>query len=252
MKNVLIVTLLIGLFSSLGIAQVDPIPPPRRVAAPKVGLFIGFTPGWLNVNVAPINEFLVGAGAAPLSDNGIMLYGGAGAIYILVIKNFRVGGMGMSGTSSSSITDPTDGVRRDAELGMGFGGLTFEYVFPVARRFDIAVGSMIGWGSMNLTLRQNLGGNNTWSGEQEIFGTWPPTTLTNLTRRLSGSYFTLVPAVNFEYAPLGWLGLRLGASYVLMAFPSWNVDGEYDLTEVPDAVKGNGFMINAGVFVGTF
>jgi len=251
MKNVLVVSVLIGLFSSLGIAQVDPIPPPRRIAAPKVGLFVGFTPGWLNVDMVPINEFLAGAGAAPLSDNGVMLYGGGGAIYILVIKNFRVGGLGMSGSSSSSLTD-ANGVRRDAELGMGFGGLTFEYVFPVVRRFDIALGSMIGWGSMNLTLRQDVGGNNTWSSERDVFGTWPPTTLTNLTRKLSGSYFTLVPALNFEYAPLGWLMLRLGASYVLMAFPSWNVDGKYDLTGVPDAVKGNGFMINGGIFIGTF
>ncbi|MGB2958681.1 MAG: hypothetical protein WBD30_07315, partial [Bacteroidota bacterium] len=130
MKNVLVLSILIGVFSSLGIAQVDPIPPPRRVAAPKVGLFIGFTPGWLNLNMAPINEFLVGANAAPLSDNGVMMYGGAGAIYILVIKNFRVGGVGMSGSTSSSVTDAA-GVRRDAELGTGFGGLTFEYVFPV-------------------------------------------------------------------------------------------------------------------------
>ena len=251
MKNVLVATILIGVFSSLGLAQVDPIPPPRRVAAPKVGLFIGFTPGWLNVNMAPINEFLVGANAAPLSDNGVMMYGGAGAIYILVVKNFRVGGMGMSGSTSSSTTDAS-GVRRDAELGTGFGGLTFEYVFPVFRRFDIAVGSMIGWGSMNLTLRQDIGGNNTWSGEQEIFGTWPPTTLTNITRRLSGSYFTMVPAVNVEYAVLGWLMLRLGASYVWMEFPSWSVDDKYDLTGVPDAVKGNGFMINGGIFIGTF
>ena len=251
MKRVLITVIIAATVTSWGMAQVDPIPPPRRITAPKVGIFIGFTPGWLNLNMKPINEFIVGGNGAPLDDNGVVMLGGAGAIYILVIRNFRVGGMGMSGSSSSTLTDQ-NGVRRDAELGTGFGGFTFEYVFPIFRRFDIAVGTMIGWGSLNLTLRQNIGGTNSWTGEQEIFGTWPPTTLTNLTRRLSGSFFTLVPAVNLEYAPLGWLGLRLGASYVVMTAASWDVDGNYDLVGVPGDVSGSGFMINGGILIGTF
>jgi hypothetical protein len=37
-----------------------------------------------------------------------------------------------------------------------------------------------------------------------------------------------------------------------MASPSWQVDDKYDLLGVPSKISGKGFMINAGLFVGTF
>jgi hypothetical protein len=61
-----------------------------------------------------------------------------------------------------------------------------------------------------------------------------------------------VPAVNIEYGILGWLGVRLGASYVGMSAPSWTVDDQYDLLGVPSKVSGKGFMVNMGIFIGTF
>jgi hypothetical protein len=246
--------ILVALLLMFGLATVwaqEPPIPPRRGSAPKVGLFIGFTPSWLKVDVAPVNEFLVNTGAPLLDDKGLFMVGGAGSIYILVIKNFRVGGMGLSGSTSVSGVDQA-GVRRDVQMAVGVGGLTFEYVIPIVRKLDFAFGSMVGWGSTTLTLRQYIGGNHTWSGEQALFGTWPPSSTISTERTLSGSFFVLVPSVSIEYAALGWLAFRLGAGYNLMLAPSWSVDGQYDLSGVPSSVKGDGFMINAGIFVGTF
>ena len=76
--------------------------------------------------------------------------------------------------------------------------------------------------------------------------------MTTLTRDMSGSFFTLIPALNVEYAISGWIGVRLGASYVAMMAPSWSLDNDYDLAGVPSSVKGNGLMLQAGIFVGTF
>jgi hypothetical protein len=251
MKKLLILMIAVAFVSSLAFTQEEPIPP-KRTKAPKVGLFGGFTPGWLSIDVAPVNEFLAGAGMAPLKDNGVFMYGGAGAIYIMVVKNLRVGGMGMSGSISSSTYSDVTKLRRDATLGVGFGGVTFEYVIPIVDRFDCAVGTMLGGGSMTLTLRQNQGGTNTWQSEGQVLGNWPTTQPINMTRTLDGSFFVITPSVNFEYAVLGWLGLRLGASYVFMLAPTWKVDNEYDLIGVPSSVKGNGIMVNAGILVGTF
>jgi hypothetical protein len=58
--------------------------------------------------------------------------------------------------------------------------------------------------------------------------------------------------VNLEYAFLGWLGMRAGVSYVGMSGPSWKVDDNFDLLNVPSGVNGKGWMINLGVLVGTF
>lgn len=256
MKKLLVLALAVSCLLPSANAQEEVIPPKRGKAA-KVGLFGGFTPGYLSVNVAPVNEFLKASGIAPFDQNGMFLWGGAGAAYIMLVPNLRVGGLGMSGSIStgSSVQVPGVGqVQRDARLSVGFGGVTIEYVIPVVERLDIAMGAMLGGGGMDLTLKQNIGGIDSWSNEQKTFAatTWPPNSLNNVTRVLSGSYFIWIPSVNVEYAVLGWLGIRLGASYVGMSFPSWSVDNDYTLNNVPKEVTGEGFMVNAGIFVGTF
>jgi hypothetical protein len=119
----------------------------------------------------------------------------------------------------------------------------------------MAVGTMIGWGGIDITLRQDAGGNKTWYQEWSSFGTGNYQTgaqVDNVQRTMSGNFYVLIPSVNFEYAILGWLGVRLGASYVAMISPTWRLDGKYDLLDVPDRISGKGFMINGGIFLGTF
>ena len=240
---------------SIGLAQDEPIPP-KRSHMVKVGLFGGFTPGMIFPNVKPINDFLVAGGAAPLKDNGVFMLGGAGAAYIMVVPNLRVGGVGMSGSISSASVDLTTGVRRDVQLKIGYGGLTVEYVVPIWEHFDFAAGTMLGTGGMDLTLRKSNGGTNTWGGEESNLAQPPPSsslgTLPNSTRVLTGSFYILIPSVAFEYAFTGWLAVRLGASYVAMLAPTWRVDSNYDLLGVPSNVNGNGFMANMAILIGTF
>jgi len=254
MKNSVAIALLLSMIAATAISQ-DELIPPKRAKASKVGFFGGVTPGWVFVDVKPVNDYLVAAGGAPLKDDGMFLFGGGGAVYVGVINNFRVGGMGMGGSISSSSVDSL-GVRRDAEFNNGFGGVTFEYVIPLFPRLDIAVGTMLGWGGVDLTIRQDVGGNLTWDDEWGNFGSGnysiPGGQINNITRTLSGSYFVWIPSVNVEYALLGWCAVRLGASYVGMSAPSWSVDGQYDLTGVPSTVNGKGWMINAAFLVGTF
>ncbi len=246
---------------SLGFAQDEPIPP-KRSHMVKVGLFGGFTPGMIFPNVKPINDFLVAGGAAPLKNNGVFMLGGAGAAYIMIVPNLRVGGVGMSGSISSTSLDVATNIRKDVQLKIGYGGLTVEYVIPIWEHFDFAAGTMIGTGGMDLTLRKSNGGSNTWTAEQGYLGSVgggytpsgadlgsPPN---NVTRVLTGSFYIFVPAVSFEYAFTGWLAFRLGASYVAMVAPTWKVDSNYDLLGVPSNVNGNGFMLNAALLLGTF
>lgn len=258
MKKLVVALLLLALAVPEILAQDDdmmlpPIPPKRSKAA-KVGAFGGFTPGWLFLDVKPINEFLQPARGAALKDDGVFMAGGAGAAYIMFIPNLRVGGVGMSGSLKSTSLDGF-GVRRDAILDVGFGGVTVEYVVPVVDRLDVAFGTMLGAGGIDLTLRQDVGGNRTWQQEWGNFGSGDyqnGSQTPNITRKLSGAYWVWVPSVSVEYAILGWMGARIGASYVGMSSPSWKLDDKYELLGVPGKVSGKGFMLNAGVFVGTF
>jgi len=250
MRRLAVMVALVLCVWSFGFAQEEPIPP-KRSRTIKVGLFGGFTPGVLFPDVAPINSFLTAGHAAPLSDNGVFLYGGGGAAYIMLLPNVRVGGMGMSGSIKSTSLDGA-GVRRDAELNVGYGGITVEYVIPIVERLDVAVGVMMGWGGIDITLRQSNGAANTWEGEQTYLGTGLGAPPNNVTRILNGSFFVYVPSAYIEYSLLNWLAVRAGASYVGMAAPSWKVDNNYDLLGVPSNVSGRGFMINAGILIGTF
>jgi len=261
MRTPALIVALVALCVTLGRAQEEPIPPKRSHMA-KVGLFGGFTPGMIFPDVAPVNSFLTAGGAAPLKTSGVFMLGGAGAAYIMVVPNLRVGGVGMSGSISSTSLDAATNIRRDAQLKIGYGGLTVEYVVPIAERFDFAVGTMLGTGGMDLTLRKSNGGANTWTGEAGSFGSYgggftpagadlgsPPD---NITRILTGSFYIVIPSACFEYAITGWCAVRLGASYVAMFAPTWRVDNNYDLIGVPSSVKGNGFMANMALLIGTF
>ncbi|CAG0996722.1 hypothetical protein ANRL2_03635 [Anaerolineae bacterium] len=251
MKRLLILLVLASFMAPLATAQEEPIPPKRSRMA-KMGLFGGFTPGYLFMDVKPINSFLAAGKGAALSEGGIFMTGGAGAAYIMVLQNVRLGGMGLSGGLKSSSLE-LSGLRRDAELSVGMGALTVEYVIPLAPRLDLAFGATIGWGFMDLTLRQSTGGSNTWLGEQQILGGTSGTMVPpNATRILNGSFLLWAPTVNVEYAMLSWLAVRVGATYSMMSFPSWRVDGKYDLLGVPTDVTGKGFMVQGGLLLGTF
>lgn len=233
-------------------AQDEPIPPKRSKMA-KVGLFGGAMPGVLFPDLGPVNDYLKAAGAGTVNDNGIFMYGGGGAIYIMLVPNVRIGGMGMSGSSSSSVL--SGAVRKDANVSIGFGGATVEYVFGIVPRLDVAVGTMIGGGGMDITLREDLGGAKSWAKEWTSFTTGDYQTgdqVNDIERELKGSFLILIPSVNLEYAITGWLGARLGVSYVAMLAPYWSLDSKYDLLGVPSSVSGKGFMINAGLFLGTY
>jgi hypothetical protein len=250
MKRILLFLIVIGVVGSSLFAQEEPIPPKRTKMA-KVGLFGGFLPGWLSVDVGPINDFIVHSKGIPLSTNGVFMVGGGGAIYIMVLPNVRIGGVGMSGSLNSTGLDAT-GIRRDAKLNIGYGGATIEYVIPIVERLDVSAGIMLGAGGIDLTMRVSNGGNNTWESEQNYLSAGLGGTINNVTRIYSGAFFVWSPMVNVEYAVLGWLAFRLGASYVGMSFPSWKVDGNYELLGVPSSVSGKGFMVQGGVLVGIF
>jgi len=250
MRKILLAILFVASCFSIMQAQDEPIPP-RRSKALKVGLFGGFTPGWLFVDVKAVNAFLTGGKGAAVSDGGIFMSGGTGSAYIMLLPNVRVGGMGMSGGLKSTSLDAAQ-IRRDAELHVGFGGISIEYVVPIVERLDVAFGGILGWGGVDLTLRQSNGGASTWTSEQNAFSSWTLASPNNVTRKLSGSFFLWSPTVNVEYAVMSWMAVRVGASYVGMSAPSWKIDAEYDLLGVPSDISGRGLMIQGGILIGTF
>lgn len=251
MKKCLVLLIALSVIAVTLHAQEEPIPPKRSRGA-KVGALGGVTMGYLFMDTKPVNEFLKLSNAARVSDNGVFLIGGAGAAYIMLVKNLRVGGIGMSGSSKSSVVDPATAIKRDAKLSAGYGAITFEYVLPIVQRLDFVGGLNLGWGGIDIELTKSSGGPTTWQQEQAAFGSQTLTATNNITRTLSGNFFIWTPSVSVEYAFLGWLGIRVGVSYLGMSGPSWEADNNFEVVSVPSNVTGKGVMINGGIFLGTF
>ncbi|MBI1805700.1 MAG: hypothetical protein HYR76_01460 [Ignavibacteria bacterium] len=228
----------------------EPLPPRRHTQA-KIGGAGGFTQNLLFLDLDPINEVLRNSNAAEFEKGPMLLVGGQGYGYILVIPNLRIGGIGGSGTIKSKSLDLSTKTRRDVELSVGFGGVTIDYVIPVIPRLDVACGVLLGGGGTTIKMTRDQGAPKVWSDLWSGFGDVVGST-NEYSRTLSGSFFVYQPSVNVEYAVLRWLGLRAGVSYLGMAGNNWKLDDKYELVGVPDRVSGKGFMFNGGIFLGTF
>lgn len=228
----------------------EPLPPPRKQNAPKVGGGGGFTPVWLLWDVDAFNSELP-LSVAKFSKSPMLLLGGGGYAYIMLLDNLRVGGMGLGGSTKSSAI--SGGVRRDVEVSVGFGGVTIEYAISIFNRLDIVPGIMLGGGGMDITTTRDNGSFKFWGGQGGLWDEFDLNSPTqNVTRKMSGSFFVYVPSVQIEFALLRWVGLRAGVSYVGMSSPSWKLDQRFDVVGVPTKINGQGWTINTGIFIGTF
>jgi hypothetical protein len=252
MKRLCFLLLILLSTSMMMMAQQDeedePIPPPHKAGGPKFGGAAGFTQNLLFLDMTPINQILAANNCAPFDGDGLFMMGGQGYGYIMFLPNVRVGGMGGSGTRIS--TSIQGNVRRQVELSAGFGGVTIDYVFSVLPRLDISTGALLGGGGMSFTLRRDDGTVKLWNDVWSGFGGGNPAS--NYSTKISGSFFVIQPNVNVEVALLRWLGLRVGAGYTGMIGNNWKLDDTYDLYNAPDNISAKGWMINGGVFLGTF
>ncbi|MEE9450508.1 MAG: hypothetical protein V3V72_10695, partial [Ignavibacteriaceae bacterium] len=100
---------------------------------------IGYVPGWYVPNLNPVNSQMNNIDMPELSTSGFYSSGIAGFIYIGFVKYLRVGGMGFSGTTSS--TQKIGNVNREVLYKLGGGGLTIEYTIPIVKDFGVSFGA---------------------------------------------------------------------------------------------------------------
>lgn len=249
--SVLIYFLFVFVYSALLFAQEqdEEIFPPQRSADAKLGGAGGFTTSLLFFDVGPINEILRKANAAELKSGRLLLMGGQGYGYIMFIENFRVGGMGMTGTLETKLPSGTT-TSRDVELTIGYGGVTLDYVVQLVSRLDLALGVLLGGGGLDFKITRDYGRNKHWDSLWTEYGTNDP--VSEYSRKISGSFFIYKPSINLEYTVLRWFGIRVGVSYLGMTAGKWELDDKYDIFNVPSSIHSKGWMFNGGVFLGTF
>jgi hypothetical protein len=228
----------------------ESLPPPKRAGSVKIGGAVGFTQSLLFVNVDPINQVLRAQNLAEFSKDGLLMLGGQGYAYVILVPNLRIGYQSMGGRLKSKTLYQASNTVREVELAVGYSAGTVDYTIPILARIDVTAGIMLGGGEMDLKFARSYGHGQDWTSTWAEFG--GDQAAEEYSGKISGSFFVYQPSVNLEFAVFRWLGIRAGVSYLGMAGGDWKRDDKYDVYGVPDDVSGKGWMIHSGIFLGTF
>jgi hypothetical protein len=207
----------------------------------------GFSPGWYFINVDPVNEQLKGT-IPELNSAGVFTTGGGGFIYIGVIKNLRIGGMGFGGSTSESASS-SDGYNREVIYSISGGGVTIEYTLPFIKKVGVSLGAVIGGGGIQIEAFRNNGNfewNDIWT---EIKSS---STSGNLHRTLKNNFWIISPTLNIDIPFYRFLSFRIGGGYQISLGDKWEIENERELSGVPSELSGRSFFIQSGIFIGFF
>jgi len=208
----------------------------------------GFTPGWYFLNLDPVNERLKTV-MPELNSSGIFTTGGGGFIYIGVIRNLRIGGMGFGGAASESAVSALDGFNREATYSISGGGITIEYTLPFIKKVGVSLGALLGGGGIEIEVFRNSGSfgwNDIW---QEVNNS---STSGNLHRTLTNNFWIICPTLNIDIPFYRFLSFRIGGGYQITLGDDWEIENERELSGVPSELNGRSFFIQSGIFIGFF
>lgn len=206
----------------------------------------GFTPGWIIPDINEINRMMDDFGTGSFAKSGFFATGGAGYISIAVVKNIRIGLMGLGGSMTKT------GSGLESKYSLSVLGFTAEYTFPFIPYVAVSAGAVIGGGTTSLDLHKysssyNADWNDLWD---EMYGSG--NTVANFSRKISNSYFTVIPTLNVDIPLYRFFAFRIGGGYQIALNDSWELDNEHSLQNTPDGLSSNAVFIQAGIFIGYF
>ncbi|MDR3625629.1 MAG: hypothetical protein P4L45_02285 [Ignavibacteriaceae bacterium] len=217
---------------------------------------IGYTPGWVMPKVDGINTQLRNINFPNIPSSGFYSSGVSGFLYLGILKNFRIGGFGFGGSKSNSgiyTVDPLGSSsiapqleQRQTDYSLTGGGVSFEYTLPFVKDVAVSVGTLLGRGSLNISIYRNNGGAEWQSVWQGVYSS-PVSSFS-----MKNSYWLFSPILNIEIPAYRMLCFRIGAGYQFTFGGNWTYDNDKDVSNVPSNINGNSFFIQTGIFIGLF
>ena len=245
MKKSVILTFLILAISTIYAQEGDDV---GWVA--RFGIAGGVNPSYLFPNIDDVNAQAKSLGLGDLSKSGLLMWGGSGYAYIMFVSNLRLGGIGLSGSTSTS--GNVNGLNREVDYNFGLGGVTVEYTLPFIKNVAVSVGAIIGVGSQSVEVYQN----NTDYDWENVFNNIPPGAGSTLSDNeyyiIKNTFFTVVPTVNLDFPVSRFMALRLGGGYIINFNDNWKVNNGRDISGVSESLTRNNFFVQTGIYFGFF
>lgn len=212
----------------------------------RFGAAVGLTPAYVFPNFDPINAQIKEMKIDQLSTSGMFVVGGGGYAYIMLVDNLRIGGMGVTGTKSTSGTVGI--LNKEVKYNYSFGGVSVEYTLPFIQNIAVSVGTVIGMGTTSVEIFQNSGIFN-WTD------TWRKVNdgivMTNqVSDKMTNSFYSITPTLNVDIPLSRFVAVRVGGGYVASFGNDWKINNEKTLNATPSDLSSNSFFIQTGIFFG--
>jgi len=206
----------------------------------KFGMAGGVSFNYLFPNISPLNSELKKSNM-PEFPTSLITFGGSGYVYVLFVRNLRLGGFGYGGSEEVSKQN------RSSRLSISGGGITIEYTLPQIKGIAVSLGSVIGGGKINCDLFE-FNENLTWVGIWDEFNGNSRVKHLNFYK----TYFLLMPTVNAEILLNRFIAFRIGAGYQIPLFGNWKTNDNIELSGVPNDLTSRGFVFTTGLLIGLF
>ncbi|MBS1516900.1 MAG: hypothetical protein JSS91_02305 [Bacteroidetes bacterium] len=218
---------------------------------PRFSLAGGPTVGWQFQNTDDINAEMRKIGIPEFPKDGFLTLGGGGFIE-LPVKGFdwlRIGGYGTGFTYERNVTDQNN-LTKTVFYSYGAGGVSFDYVKPLSKHFDLTLGAFLSTGKLTIQMYQNAPGYGNWN---TIFGEiGSGSSSNNISRKLSVRFYSAQPQIGIGYFVTKYLYAKINAGYLFSVNNEWKADNDIPVTNAPEGIKADGFNINFGLNFGLF
>ena len=163
-------------------------------------------------------------------DDGFVVIGGRG--YGYVNRNFRIGGGGAGGWTTTSGMTPADPVNnipaldKEITFSMGYGGVTLEYVYDLPFGLQMFGGGMIGGGGASIDIGQyeSRSWGSIWDNYQFVDSTNYTQTIT-----MERGFMLIDPWMGIHFNILDWMAVSGKVGYF---FPLLESDWKINDTEM--------------------
>ena len=209
------------------------------------GPIVGFT----LTNVDDLNTELKKIGIPGLTESGFMTLGGRGFIDVPFVKGLRVGGLGLGFTQEKSVESPNN-IIKTVKYSYGMGGVSFEYVGSISKKFDYTLGGTLGIGSLNLDIYQHSKDLQNWN--ISLIGGDTLSARNSNSSKYSTKVYSVEPQVGIGFQMLDYLYLNLNAGYAFTVQNNWKLDDALEVKNVPSGIKTDGFNLKFSVNIGLF
>tara|TARA_B110000008_G_scaffold21456_1_gene19705 strand:- start:2414 stop:3385 length:972 start_codon:yes stop_codon:yes gene_type:complete len=183
------------------------------------------------------------------------------------------------GDGSTPLEETTERLSVKGKLNIYLGAVTAEYVFPIYRDLEVMAGALMGLGSYNLSVDQNIG-TPTWSnlgrsmygymqGDSVMVeldangGTFDdaadaldvkgvqPVRVTESMTEISSLFFNFQPYIAVKWQFLDRMGLRMSAGFNrgTIGAGRWRLNGHIPINNSPEASIG-GFTVRTVIYFG--